>query len=390
MSSYPELIEKYVLQDDLRSFDPYDIWKSVPGAWVKKKYYSNKAFSVLAAGLSVFDLFLNNRARWLYKRQEHPVVRAFAASILNKLYAEENKAAYLNYAKKNILWLLENTQKTGSGVGWGLGFYHPVSNTVAYPENAAFSTITPYMLEALIEDERIQGSYGAHKDVLQGVYRFFNEDIQVLEETDGYQVTSYGTQKDRKVVNAVSYTLYSILRLNDYFKQNATGSLNPEKLYNYVVSMQRPDGSWYYSEEGKPFIDCFHSCIVLKNLIKSVPYFPIDENVISKGYHYIKSNFKDPAKGLYRRFSLTNKPGLIKYDLYDQAEMLNIAVLMDDRAEADAILAAIRKNFITPSGIYSSIDLWGFRRNKNFLRWAVMPFLYSYTNYNLKYGRENN
>ena len=387
---YPELVTKYILTPNLASYDPYDIWKTSLGSFIKKKFYTNnKGIFLLAGGLSVYDLFINNKSRLFYKRQEFPIVRAFASLLLNNLYRLEEKTDFLAFSKKNIDWLIANAKKTETGIGWGLGFYHPASDKIIYSPDAALSTMTPYIVEALLDQEKILSKEGLYKDTLEKVFNFFNSDIKVLDETETYEITSYGTFPDRKVVNAVSYTLYSLLLLNNYFKGALPYKLHPEKLYNYIAKMQNQDGSWYYSEEGSPFIDCFHSCIVLKNLIKSRPYMHIDGNMIEKGYSYIKNNLWDNEKKMYKRFSITNKPGLIKYDLYNNAEMLNLAILMNDKQEADKIVTSIQQNFIDPSGIFSAIDILGFKRNKNMLRWAILPCLYALSNYNLKYNSPN-
>ena len=84
-----------------------------------------------------------------------------------------------------------------------------------------------------------------------------------------------------------------------------------------------------------------------------------------------------PTTGLFRRFSLGNKPSLVGFDLYDNAEAINLAVLMDDRELADAVAAAIEKWFGHGRQYLSQIDCLGLRHNRNTLRWAVMPCLYA-------------
>ena len=145
-----ELIEKYCLQDDLSTYDPYDIWQTNFGFKVKNLYNNNKSIGLIPAGvLTLVDLYVNNKRRYFYSKQEYPVVRALAAQALLNLYHIEKKEAYLEYSKKHIQWLIKNTCKGYSGYCWGLGFKYPVLKGVVYTENTPLATMTPYVLEAL-------------------------------------------------------------------------------------------------------------------------------------------------------------------------------------------------------------------------------------------------
>jgi hypothetical protein len=118
---------------------------------------------------------------------------------------------------------------------------------------------------------------------------------------------------------------------------------------------------------------------VLKNLEKTrrLVGLPGVEAVIGRGYAYVVGNFRVKETGLFKRFSVANKPSLVRYDLYDNAEMLNLAILLGDSSLVEALLPAIAMNFIRGHDIFSQIDFFGIRRNRNHLRWAVMPYLYA-------------
>ena len=151
------------------------------------------------------------------------------------------------------------------------------------------------------------------------------------------------------------------------------------KLYAYVQRSQRADGSWFYSPHGRSFIDCFHSCIVLKNVLKTNKIIRLNgsERLVSSGYEYVKRAFFDKRHCLFRRFSVSNKPSLARFDLYDNAEVLNLAFLLGDRELFQSLLTSVIQHFCRGLDVYSQIDLIGALRNKNTLRWAVMPFLYA-------------
>jgi hypothetical protein len=377
------LIEEVCLRNDLASFDPYDIWKTNTGVRTKTFFNCNRYAGMLpAALLSVLDLYLNSRRRWLYRKQEYPIVRAFGALILLALYKDNCRRDYLAFAKTHLDWLVGNGCKGYKGLGWGLSFEWPVSCGLYYDSNTPLSTATPYALEALVRYSTITASDEFVPSILK-IYEFFEKDIKVIRESKKFLITSYGPSADRIVTNAVSYAMFSYCLLLPYVSPSDKSYVESKiiRLYNFVVSQQRSDGSWLYSPQGNSFIDCFHSCIVLKNIIKSHKIFelPGADTVIAKGYEYLIENLRDKSSGLFRRFTKKNKPSLVRFDLYDNAEMLNLSYLMGDSAVTKSLQVAIRQEFHQGSDIYSQTDIFGIKQNKNMLRWAVMPYLYALT-----------
>ena len=63
--------------------------------------------------------------------------------------------------------------------------------------------------------------------------------------------------------------------------------------------------------------------------------------------------------------------------------MLNLFIIMKKTSYAENLNQSIEKYFITKTNIYSVIDVFGFKRNKNTLRWAVMPYIYALSKLNL-------
>ena len=255
-----------------------------------------------------------------------------------------------------------------------------MSSDLTYDRCTPYSTMTPYALEAFVSfSETTQDA--RYRPVIESIFRFFDNDIQVMEEDEEALATSYVPFRDRIVINAVSYTMYAYSLFAPYAPAEQKGRIETRirKLYAYVRRNQQPDGSWFYSPHGRSFIDCFHSCIVLKNVIKSDRIVKLEgsSTVVAAGYDYLRQSFLDQRHFLFKRFSVTNKPGLIRFDLYDNSEVLNLALLLGDWRLAESLLASVLKHFCSGLDIYSQIDFMGGRRNKNTLRWAVMPFLYA-------------
>jgi len=370
------------MKDNLSTYDPYDIWKTKPGFKIKSLYNYKKYIGLLPGiTFTIFDIFINNSLRLFYKKQEFPIVRAFAALILLNLHAKYPNKNYISAAQKHIEWLIKNSCKgTYKGIGWGLSFNYAVSSNLSYKINTPYSTMTPYVLEAIIKYQNETGN-NIYQESIKEIYNFFAHDLLIMEENDKYMAVSYTPQKDRIVINASSYVMYSFALILKYIdtdeKQNVKVKI--KKLYNFIKTNQKEDGSWLYSPDPHSFIDCFHSCIVLKNLIKANQILNLEkcDQVINNGYTYITDSFLDNKSKLFKRFTKKNKPGLIKFDLYDNAEVLNLAILLNDNSTIHFLMKSIEDNFICNDSIYSQIDIFNIKRNKNFLRWAIMPYLHA-------------
>ncbi len=371
------LIDRFLLKDDLSTYDPYDIWKTYLGISVKKFYYKNKLIGLMPAGLlNLFDFYINNTLRIFYKKQEYPIVRAQAALALLNLYKKEANEKYLEYAKKHIDWLLENDSKGYSGHCWGTGFSIVISDILIYDKNTPFATNTPYILEALHE------YYQLTKDektlvIIRSIYEFYENDIHVIDENKKILITSYGPFKDRVVTNAVSYTMFSYSIFYLYLDNKEYIQDKIIRMFSFIQSVQNENGSWLYAPyDNNSFIDCFHSCFILKNIYKSSLNVRLDsKQTIEKGYRFISESFIDDKTGLCKRFSKSNKPSIVKFDLYDNAEFLYLAKLLEDIPRIQKTEEAIKHRFIKDYNVFSVIDIFGLQKNRNTLRWAVMPYL---------------
>lgn len=378
------LIEYFTVKDDLLSYDPYDIWKTKIGIGTRKIFYKNKYLGLIpAAVLTLFDYYLNNKVRLFYKKQEFPITRAQAALALCNLYKEKKEEKYLEYAKKHVDWLLENSSKGYSGYCWGLNFTWVYSSEAVYDDNIPFSTHTPYPLEALIRYYELTDDRSVLEPI-KSVFHFLENDLQIMNEDEDTLVISYGVEKDRVVTNANSYVMYMYAMLLPFFPDKKEYIENKiEKIYNFLTLVQKHNGSWFYAPyDENSFIDCFHSCFILKNIYKTdqLVAFHSASSIVHKGYDYILNNFLDSDHFLFKRFTMSNKPSLVKFDLYDNAEMLNLANLLEDKVTVNKLEKSINDAFIKKNVVYSTVDIFGMQRNANHSRWAVMPYLYALSN----------
>jgi hypothetical protein len=375
------LIERFCRRSDLTSYDPYDMWKTDLGFRVKTLYHCRPSAGLVpAAVLALADHLANHRLREWYTPMEHPHARAMAALCLLNIHRSSRDADLFEDAERHLQWLLAHTCRGYAGYCWGLGFPHAVSADVTYEAGMPFSTITPYALEAFVQAaETVED--GRYDSVIESIFRFFDRDLRVMEEDEEALATSYGTFRDRTVINAVSYNMYAHCLFLPFARHDERRriELKARKLYAYIRRHQKNDGSWLYSPYGDSFIDCFHSCIVLKNIVKSAHIVRLEgwEDCVARGYQYLLASFQDPKHFLFKRFAVRNKFGLIRFDLYDNAEMLNLALLMGESRLASQLLESVIRHFCRGMDVFSQIDFLGCLKNRNTLRWAVLPFLYA-------------
>lgn len=386
IGEYKEKFHQICFSNDLATFDPYDIWKTRIGIYVKNLFNKNKLIGLFpAAVFTIYDQFINNKRRIFYNKQEFPIVRALAAKCLLNIYEKVKNPDYLFWAKVHIDWLVNNYSVGYSGYCWGANMVWASKNGV-YKKNTPYITNTPYVLEALIQYQEITKNK-EYEHVITSIYEFIDKDLNKIIDEEEILCLSYApVYEPRLVINANSYALYSLSLLHSFFPDKSV-SIQKDilKLYNFIVLNQNQDGSWWYYADGKNgnFIDCFHSCFILKNIIKASKFIPLPDNytkVTERGYNYLVNNFYDTRKGLFKRFTKTDKFSFVKFDLYDNAEMLNLAYLNNDIKLYNSLKQNIQKHFIDSNDIYSVISFFNLKKNKNMLRWAVMPYLHALSN----------
>jgi hypothetical protein len=383
----------HLLGPDLTTYDPYDLWKTKLGLWLRRLYYQKGIVAApLVAPFFLLDLYAPRVVRAFIGPQEYPTVRAMAVMAALNLHQVEPDPRYLALAEASAGWLLENNSPGYHGACWGLNFPW-ITKGGYYPPTTPFITHTPYCVEALFHCFDATGRQ-KYYDAAVSSLDFLEFDLKVIYR-DGERIAmGYGPgDETRVVVNANSYAamLYALLATRIPERREPLLA-KAAQLKNFVTAAQNPDGSWfYYSDDGPGnFIDCFHSCFVLKNLVKygRLTGCPLDD-VVARGLDYVMKHFVDPSLGLARRFTLSANPSLVKFDLYDQAELINVLLLCGRLEDAEKMLQAVLKHFYLPDqkSFGYQIDIFGMLNRMCYLRWAVMPMTLVLTEY-LKLRRQ--
>jgi len=387
------LSKNFVEQEKLKTYDPYDIWISNLGINAKRLFYDKgliKSFPILSILMLIDFCGLTSL---LAKKREYPIVRALAAQSALNFYLHTQDKKYLDITRRHLSFLNNNYSKGYSGYCWGLN--QPwMSKNRFYSEETPHVTHTPYPLEAYIKYQKITGSK-EFDDVIKFVFWFLEEDIPVIYENTKELAVGYSPLPENYIViNANSYVMYMYALLLDFYPEKEDYIKNKiYRIYNFIVRNQESDGSWWYYVKGAKgnFIDCFHSCFIIKNIYKTAQIVDLPDwkKVVENGYNYLLKNFLNKKEFLVKRFTKTDKFNPVKWDLYDNAEFLNLSVLIGKRDIAEKNLEAILKSFVqNENEIYSQIWIGGIKRYKNTLRWAVMPFIYALCEYLIKLNRK--
>ena len=158
----------------------------------------------------------------------------------------------------------------------------------------------------------------------------------------------------------------------------------------FVRESQQADGSWLYAMDGKDrFVDNFHTCFVLKNLVKANRLLADHtcDDAILRGYAFYKARLLGPG-GLPVPFARVQRLTLQRRDLYDYAEGISLAVLLhDDDPDATAIAGRLVEdllaNWVMPDGHFVTKQTVFGPNTVPYHRWAQAQVFHALTGFAL-------
>ncbi len=355
----------------MKIYDPYDIWSLPVLGSLKSKWSSgHKLSGMIIPFIGIVEVLAPITFRKVIGCPPHDFPHVEAMRYLAGQITTDNA----------LRLFAENMALNG---GWGLPFSWYSKNGI-YPANTAYVTNTPYVMMALLSI----ASEAGHKKTAMDLFeqsREFLDALEVMHDTPTELALSYApVEEPRKVVNANSYAAlaYTLHAKYGELTHRKEAIKRVTRLINWILSQQNQDGSWPYYADDEPgnFIDCFHSCFVVKNLIKVQQELPELADQIAPaakaGWDYIRSHLFDPEYRLCRRFSKRSHRDPFRWDLYDQAEYLGLLVDFGLYDEAYEFAEHVQSRFSKNEHWYCRIDILGRRWGKNFMRWGIAPFLY--------------
>jgi len=355
--------------ENLRSFDPFDL---------QSEKLVIKLSGFLPEKVLQVGLYPLKRFPLLY----HPFITKKKAATSSALYASACWMMGWNVkAEKELGWLEAHACAGYSGFCWGLPFDWMMRKDVIAKVGTPYSTIIIYMVDAFLRGYKITGNK-KYLDIALSTANFFERDLTRTFD-DGHRIClSYSPLDDLRVINVNSYAAANLYTVYNYTKEENLRIL-ADKLIQFVVSEQNPDGSWnYFSrlEKRENWIDSLHQCYIMENLFRC--YLVNNDskilNSVEKSLDFFIENFitKD---GLISKYPINQKFFMgTRYELMDIAESITLFSLLNLKEYADNVLETLFGKFRIPGKpFFYSYLVGGKGTTTPFIRWGEAQVLYS-------------
>jgi hypothetical protein len=326
------------------SYDFQSFYASDLARRAKALYYRRPLLGTMAVAPIIFcEAFVPSARRVFWKRQRFPIADAHYAmgfAFLAQVQDQEE-----NYQKAvHFLEVLKSTHCPGyANYCWGYPFNWETIRGTIWAETPLITTV-PYVYEAFREVWKIDKK-DEWLQIMKSIATHGIEDYRDFETSATASTCSYTPDPKQSVgvVNANAYRAFLLMRAAEDFSDDKFRRV-AERNLNFVIECQNSDGSWYYANDGKRlFIDHFHTCFVLKALVK------IEEmtdsractEAIERGVRYYTEHLFD-QDSLPKPFSRRPRLTVYRRELYDYAECVNLATLLRGRfPELDVRLSTV-------------------------------------------------
>ena len=359
------------------SHDQYDLWATAFGKTAKAMYYRyGKIAAPLVAPLVVGDLVAPSASRLLCRKRRFPIADAHFVSGFVAMYELTSDREYLSRACEIARHLLDTALPGYSGLCWGYPFDWQTKRGL-WKQGTPFITSTPYVFDALVELHAATGDR-SYLEAARSVAEFVARDIRHLPTRGRGKAASYTPVDDAWVINASAYRAACLARAWELFGDSEYRRLADENVL-FILEQQRADGAWVYSasDPNDQFIDHFHTCFVLKGLLR-VHAATQDATVLSsirRGYEYYRHDlfYED---GTPRPFAPGFESQFRTRELYDYAEAINLHMLLrtmipDAAATARFLVSEVVSRWVTPEGSFvTRHSRGGFVNRTPYHRWA--------------------
>jgi len=324
------------------SYDHQSFFASDLGRRAKALYYTNPALGTLAVAPMILCEALVPSARKLFwKPQRFPIADAHYAmgfAFLSQALGDEQ---YYSRAVHFLEVLKETRSKGWANYCWGYPFNWETRHGTFQAETP-FITSVPYVYEAFRQVHEIDGN-PEWRAIMESIARHAADDYHDFRTSENASTCSYTPDMEPGVINASAYRAFLLTKAALDFSEERYRKI-AERNLNFVLESQNPDGSWYYATDGqRGFVDHFHTCFVLKALakIEAIAGNQQCTAAIGRGVDYYVKNLFD-EQGLPKPFSRKPRMTVYRRELYDYAECINLALLLQGRFPAlDKILSRV-------------------------------------------------
>jgi hypothetical protein len=324
------------------SYDHQSFFASDVGRRAKALYYTNPALGTLAvAPMILCEAFVPSARKLFWKPQRFPIADAHYAMGFAFLSQALGVEQYYERAVHFLEVLKETRSKGWANYCWGYPFNWETRHGTFQAETP-FITSVPYVYEAFRQVHEIDGNPEWH-EIMESIARHAADDYQDFRTSENASTCSYTPDMEPGVINASAYRAFLLTKAALDFSEERYRKI-AERNLNFVLESQNPDGSWYYATDGqRGFVDHFHTCFVLKALakIEAIAGNQQCTAAIGRGVDYYVKNLFD-EQGLPKPFSRKPRMTVYRRELYDYAECINLALLLQGRFPAlDEILSRV-------------------------------------------------
>jgi len=359
------------------SYDFQTFYASSLGQRAKALYYKKRRLGLLAVAPMVFSEALFPSARRVFfMRQRFPIADAHYAMGFAILAKVDQKRRHYERAVRFLQILKKTRCIRYKYYCWGYPFdWETLHGPIK--QGTPLITTVPYAYEAFKEVWGIDGSKEWF-EIMNSIAQHALQDYMDLETSERASTCSYTPEHQASfgVVNASAYRAFLLISAaydfsDEKFRKAADRNLN------FVLESQNEDGSWCYAKDGKRnFIDHYHTCFVLKAIVKiqALTGHSGCTAAIDRGIAYYVRNLFD-ENGSPKPFAKRPRLTVYRRELYDYAECLNLAMLLQGRyRKLDELCAAVLKELLTvwqkPDGSFRSRRLLFGWDNTPMHRWA--------------------
>ena len=358
------------------SFDYQSYFAGPIGGRAKQLYYRKKILGTLAVAPMIFsEAFLPSGRKLFWRKQRFPIADAHYAMGFAMLAKQTGESIHYDRAVR-FLEVLEETRCPGyRHFCWGYPFDW-VTRTGVMAAGTPLITTTPYVYEAFSYVYQIDGNRRWLR-VMQSAAEHAATDIHDRTLSQRSATAGYSPcDTQGGVVNASAYRAYLLASAGRQFSRDDYLGI-AERNMNFVLESQRPDGSWSYAMDGvRDFVDHFHTCFVLKALVKLERLLGHEDvhRAIKAGVDYYLRSLFD-GDGLPKPFSKAPRLTVYRRELYDYAECINLAVLLKGRFPAleerlDSTVSDLLQHWQKDDGSFRSRRLLLGWDNVPMHRWA--------------------
>lgn len=357
------------------SFDHQSYFAGPIGRRAKALYYKNKTLGLPAVAPMILSEALLPQARRLFwKKQRFPIADAHYAMGFAWLYEITGQEKYYKRAVHFLDVLLETRCPDWEHYCWGYPFnWETRGGTVL--AGTPLITITPYAYEAFAHLHRIDGEE-RWVNILRSIADHVADDFVDIETGPGEATCSYSPYDGNGVINASAYRAGVLADASIRFEDERYWVIGKRNL-NFVLTNQQSDGSWPYAMDSvRDFVDHFHTCFVLKALEKINKLTGNEDcrQAIVKGVDYYLEQLFD-EDSLPKPFSRAPRLTVYRNELYDYAESINLASILDGRFPRldETALSIVRDGvtrWVKPDGSFRSRRLLLGWDNVPMHRWA--------------------